>query len=56
MEKEENEIGYWSDKKIWGKALLLSSISLFAVVPIYLLLKAMEKKKKEVKEENGKKE
>ena len=42
MVNKENEIGYWSDKKLWAKAIIFSSISLLAVVPIYLLLKKIE--------------
>ena len=58
-EKEASEISYWSDKKLWVKAIVFSSISLLAVMPIYLLLKKLEKiknEKKKEKEEDGKEE
>ena len=55
MEEKEDKLAYWKDKKILAKAILFSSISLFAVPIIYVLLKKLEKKeKKEAK--NGKEE
>jgi len=48
-----------SDKSLWGIAIVLSSISLFAAMPIWLLLRKRKKeilKDKKEEEEKEKKE